>query len=200
MYLLILLLMSSLLMSLLRTSSAMFCMIVFTPPVWSLTSQKSAQEDVANLEIEKKKDNVVDSEDSAKDAMKMKLSPEPVRSSAKLAGKQSFVHQIQKQIIFKPKKQDEVILMHSYSWIFFDKDIDMEEEVEDTTTANPPNQEMLVKQVNIPVLRRSSRLAEQLTGPRKGAKRVMEEKEEVRMEKAMRKPWNYGTGGGRKPL
>ena len=57
-----------------------------------------------------------------------------------------------------------------------------------------------MKQVNIPVLRRSSRLAEQLTGQRKGANRVMEEKEEVRMDKVMRKPWNYGTGGGRKPL
>ena len=149
----------------------------------------------AHLEVV---ENFMDSEDSAKDATK--LSPEPVRISARLAAKQSIAHQIQKQIVFKPKKQEEDIVMHSYSWIFFDKDVDMEEEVEDTTAVKPPNREMFVKQVNIPVLRRSSRLAEQLTGQRKGVKRVMEEKEEVRINKDMRKPWNYGTSGGRKPL
>ena len=49
----------------------------------------STDKDVANLEVEKKKDNVVESEDSAMDAMKMK---------------------IEKQIVFKPKKQDEDIV------------------------------------------------------------------------------------------
>ena len=85
--------------------------------------------------------------------------------------------------------------MHSYSFIFFDKDTDMEEKVEDTV--NPPNWKMLAKQIYFPVL------AKQLTGQRKAVKSVMEEKkekEEVRMDKVMRKPWNYGTSIGRKTL
>ena len=47
--------------------------------------------------------------DSDKDATK--ISQEPVRSSAILAAKQTIVHQIQKQIVYKPKKQDEDIVM-----------------------------------------------------------------------------------------
>ena len=151
-----------------------------------------------HLEVENNTENVMDSEDSAKDATKLSL--EPVRTSVRLAAKQSIAHQIQKQIVFKPKKQDEDIVMPSYSWIFSDEDVDVEEEVEDATSVDPNNKKMLEKEGNIPVLRRSSRLAEPLTGQKKGAKRVLEEKEEVRMDKVMRKPWNYGKGGGRQTL
>ena len=58
---------------------------------------------MSKSEVEQKKDNVVNSEDAVKDAMK--ISPEPVRYSARLSVKQSFVHQIQQQIVFKPKKE-----------------------------------------------------------------------------------------------
>ena len=54
--------------------------------------------------------------------------------------------------------------MPSYSWIFSDEDVDVDEEVEDATSVYPNNKKMLEKDGNIPVLRRSSRLAEQLTG------------------------------------
>ena len=85
--------------------------------------------------------------------------------------------------------------MHSYSWIFSDEDVDMEAEVEDVTSGFLHNKEILEKEESIPFLRRSYRLVEQSTGLRKRAKRVMEEKGEVRMDKVLRKPWNYGTVG-----
>jgi hypothetical protein len=127
-------------------------------------------------------------QDSAKAAMK--ITQPPARSSARLAAKQISVEKIQKKIISKPeKKKEEDIVMECFSWIFSDDDVNMEEENEDVK-----------KKEDLPGVRRSSRLAEKMTGQKMGEKRLREEQEEVQMKKMIRKPWNYGASGGRRTL
>ena len=120
----------------------------------------------------------------------MKIIPPPVRSSDRLSAKEISVEKIQHKIISKPrKKKDEDIVMKCFSWIFSDDAVNMEEEDEDVK-----------KKEDMPGERRSFRLAAKMAGQKMLEKRLRKEQGEVQMKKINRKPWNYGTSGGRSTI